>query len=82
MRKIKYLLVFICLMLVSCNDVYNQSNNVMVVNSINTVSDNLHLYELYIIHKTRKGRYNHNIIGLIDEAGKYNIGDTLIFGKK
>ena len=80
MRKIKYLLVFIYLILVSCNDVYNQSNNVMVVNSVNTVSDKLHFYELYIIHKARESR--HNIIGLIDEAGKYNIGDTLIFSKK
>ena len=34
MRKVKYLLVFVCLALVSCAEYYDQTNEVMVVNSV------------------------------------------------
>ena len=78
MRKVKYLLVFICLMLVSCNDRYNQTDDVMVVNSVTAISDKSHLYELFI--STPKKYYW--VLELIDEAGKYNVGDTLIIIKK
>lgn len=79
MRKVKYLLVFICLMLVSCNDrYYNQTDNVMVVNSVTAISDKSQLYELHI--STPKKYYW--VLELIDEAGKYNVGDTLIIIKK
>lgn len=77
MRKVKYLLVFICLMLVSCAEYYNQTNNVMVVNSVSKQSKELHKYEIYIINKEY-----YWVLELTDEAGKYNVGDTLIIGKK
>lgn len=65
-------------MLVSCNDRYNQTDDVMVVNSVTAISDKSHLYELLI--STPKKYYW--VLELIDEAGKYNVGDTLIIIKK
>lgn len=77
MRKVKYLLAFICLMLVSCTgQYYDQANNVMVVNSISKQSQDLHKYEIYVINKEY-----YWVLELIDDAGKYNVGDTLIIGK-
>ena len=63
-------------MLVSCNDRYNQTDDVMVVNSVSKRSKELHTYEIYVID----GKY-YWVLELTDEAGKYNVGDTLIIGK-
>jgi hypothetical protein len=76
MRKVKYLLVFICLMLVSCAEHYNQTNEVMVVNSVSKYPKGLHKYVIHVAD----GKY-YWVMELIDEAGKYNVGDTLIIGK-
>lgn len=77
MRKVKYLLVFICLMLISCAEYYDQTNNVMIVNSVSKQPKGLHKYEIYVINKEY-----YWVLELSDEAGKYNVGDTLIIGKK
>ena len=76
MRKVKYLLVFICLMLVGCAEHYNQTNEVMVVNSVSKYPKGLHKYVIHVAD----GKY-YWVMELIDEAGKYNVGDTLIIGK-
>lgn len=64
-------------MLVSCNDRYNQTNDIMTINSVTVLSDKLHLYELHI---SNPNEY-YWVLELVDDAGKYNVGDTLIIGK-
>lgn len=63
-------------MLVSCAEHYNQTNEVMVVNSVSKYPKGLHKYEIHVAN----GRY-YWVMELIDEVGKYNVGDTLIIGK-
>jgi hypothetical protein len=49
----------------------------MIVNSVSKQSKELHKYEIYVINKEY-----YWVLELSDEAGKYNVGDTLIIGKK
>ena len=63
-------------MLVSCAEYYNQTNEVMVVNSVSKYPKGLHKYVIHVAD----GKY-YWVMELIDEAGKYNVGDTLIIGK-
>ena len=63
-------------MLVGCAEYYDQTNNVMVVNSVSKQSKELHKYEIHVHTKEY-----YWVLGLFDEAGKYNVGDTLIIGK-
>ena len=63
-------------MLVGCAKYYDQTNNIMVVNSVSKQPKGLHKYEIHVTD----GRY-YWVLELSDEAGKYNVGDTLIIGK-
>ena len=49
----------------------------MTINSVTVLSDKLHLYELHI---SNPNEY-YWVLELVDDAGKYNVGDTLIIGK-
>ena len=63
-------------MLVGCAEYHDQTNDVMVVNSVSKRPQGLHEYEIHVFN----GKY-YWVLLLFDEAGKYNVGDTLIIGK-
>ena len=48
----------------------------MVVYSVSKQPKGLHKYEIHVAD----GKY-YWVLELVDDAGKYNVGDTLIIGK-